>query len=182
MKRILAIVTLVLVVVSGCSASSEEIYFKDYSEGKSQVIYNYLLENGDLSPVQVASITAVIKQLSNFDTSFHENGTTGLMCWTFGHEKQLNEFAQEKGSPVTNLYTQLDFILEEVNPDSEYYQLYKYQGYTTKDWIEASTPEESVLAFVYTYIRPKTIDEKALQSSARETYEDCTSSKGRQNS
>ena len=180
MKRILGFIVAFIIIIVGCSAPSEEIKFKDYSEGKTQIIYSYLLENGDLSPTQAAGITAVIKQQSNFDTSVHQNGTTGLMCWSFKREKQLNEFAREKDSTVTNLYTQLDFILEEIDSDSEYYQLIEYHGYSPEDWKKASTPEKSALAFVYIYVRPGTFDEDALQSSANEIYEACTSSKSRQ--
>lgn len=178
-KRILGLALIVVLVVA-CYSVLSEINSKDYSEGKTQVVYNYLLENGDLSPTQAAGITAVIKQQSNFDTSVHQNGTVGLMCWTFEREKQLTQFAQERGSKVTDFYTQLDFILEEVNSDSEYYQLIKYRGYSPEDWEKASTPEESALAFVYIYVRPGTFNEDALQASANEIYEACTSSKSRQ--
>lgn len=132
MKRILGFIVAFIIIVVGCSALSE-INFKDYSEGKAQIIYSYLLENGDLSPTQAAGITAVIEQQSNFDTSVHQNGTVGLMCWTFEREKQLTSFAHKKGNELTDLYAQLDFILEEVNSDSEYYQLIEYRGYSPED-------------------------------------------------
>lgn len=181
MKRILSAILLVIIIFTGCSHS--EIGFKDYSEGKEEVVYNYLLKNGDLSPVQAASITAAIKQESNFDTTVHDKNdmiTTGLMCWSFAREDRLAEYAQIKGKEVTDLYLQLDFILEEINIDSEYYQMVENKGYSVEDWQNASTPEESVLVFTYLYVRPGYIDEEALQALSREVYEACTSSKDRQ--
>ena len=180
MKRILSAILLVIIFSTGCSHS--EIGFKDYSEEKEELVYNYLLENGDLSPVQAASITAAIKQQSNFDTTVHDSsiGSTGLMCWCFTRKDRLAEYAQIKGKEVTDLYLQLDFILEEINSDSEYYQMVENKGYSVEEWENVTTPEESVLVFTYLYVRPGYIDEEALQALSREIYEACTSSKDRQ--
>ena len=119
-KRISIIVTIVFVfiVAVGCFVSSKETSSKDDTSKKAKLVYNYLLEKGDLSPEQAAGITAVIQQQSNFSTKVHDSGdisTTGLMCWSFLREKQLTEFASKRGNEVTDLYSQLDYIQNIIN-------------------------------------------------------------------
>lgn len=175
-KRISIIVTIVFVfiVAVGCFVSLKETSSKDDTPKKAKLVYNYLLEKGDLSPEQAAGITAVIQQQSNFSTKVHDSGdisTTGLMCWSFLREKQLTEFASKRGNEVTDLYSQLDYILEEIDINSEYYQLIEYNGYTPEDWLNSETPEEAALSFCYIYIRPANVDRDNLQALSREIYE-----------
>ena len=179
-KRIsIFIVTIVFVFIMavGCFVSSKETSSKDDTSKKAKLVYNYLLEKGDLSPEQAAGITAVIKQQSNFNTSVHDSGdisTTGLMCWSFARQEQLVEFASKRGKELTNFYTQLDFILEEIDVNSEYYQLLaRCKRYTLDDWNTAPSPEQAALSFTCIYVRPATVDQESLQALAREIYEAC---------
>lgn len=177
-KRISIIVTIVFVfiVAVGCFVSSKETSSKDDTSKKAKLVYNYLLEKGDLSPEQAAGITAVIKQQSNFSTKVHDSGdipTTGLLCWSFARQEQLAEFASKRGKDKTDIFTQLDFILEEIDVNSEYYQLTWCKRYTLDDWNTAPSPEQAALSFTCIYVRPATVDQESLQALAREIYEAC---------
>lgn len=177
-KRISIIVTIVFVfiVAVGCFVSSKETSSKDDTSKKAKLVYNYLLEKGDLSPEQAAGITAVIKQQSNFSTKVHDSGdipTTGLLCWSFARQEQLAEFASKRGKDKTDIFTQLDFILEEIDVNSEYYQLTWCKRYTLDDWNSAPSPEQAALSFTCIYVRPATVDQESLQALAREIYEAC---------
>ena len=176
-KRISIIVTIfVFIVAVGCFVSSKETSSKDDTSKKEKLVYNYLLEKGDLSPEQAAGITAVIKQQSNFSTKVHDSGdisTTGLMCWSFARQEQLAEFASKRGKDKTDIFTQLDFILEEIDVNSEYYQLTWCKRYTLDDWNTAPSPEQAALSFTCIYVRPATVDQESLQALAREIYEAC---------
>lgn len=176
-KRISIIVTIfVFIVAVGCFVSSKETSSKDDTSKKEKLVYNYLLDKGDLSPEQAAGITAVIKQQSNFSTKVHDSGdipTTGLLCWSFARQEQLAEFASKRGKDKTDIFTQLDFILEEIDVNSEYYQLIWCKRYTLDDWNTAPSPEQAALSFTCIYVRPATVDQESLQALAREIYEAC---------
>lgn len=95
------------------------------------------------------------------------------MCWSFARQEQLAEFASKRGKDKTDIFTQLDFILEEIDVNSEYYQLTWCKRYTLDDWNTAPSPEQAALSFTCIYVRPATVDQESLQALAREIYEAC---------
>ena len=167
-KRLLFVGAILLVICLGILM----VCFLNKETSKEQIAYEYLLKNGDLSPEQAIGIVANIRKESNFDTSVHEDAvhSTGLMCWAFGREEQLSEFAEAKGEEVTSFYLQLDFILEELSNSSEFanYQLMNFRGYTIEDWEDAQSPEDAALIFAYLYGRPGNLNETHLRDLATE--------------
>mgnify|MGYP001625124677 FL=1 len=174
-KRLLFVGAILLIIclalLTACFLKRETI--------KEQLAYEYLLKNGDLSPEQAVGIVANIRQQSNFDTSVHEDvvHSTGLMCWAFGREEQLSEFAEAKGEEVTSFYLQLDFLLEELSNSSEFtnYQLMNFHGYTIEDWEDAQSPEDAALIFAYLYVRPGKLNETHLMNLAAEIADEVPS-------
>lgn len=157
LQRVLCGCGLVLLVIVITFALNTYKTSPDESSS-TKLAYDYLLENSNLSSMQAIGILANIQQQSNFDSSVHSNTgfeTVGLMCWCYQREVELSNYAKLTNRKSTDFYTQLDFILEEINPSSEYatYQLIDYNGYTVEDWINAKTPEESAKAFSNIYLR-----------------------------
>ena len=175
-KKRMLLGALILLIIGNAMLLVATLLHKNIEQEEvnpEQEAYEYLLQNGDLSPEQSIGIVANIRQQSNFDTSVHDDGTfhsTGLLCWTMTREEQLSEFAEEKGEEVTNFYLQLDFILEELKDSSEYanFQLVNYHGYTVEDWNKVQSPEEAALAFAYLYVRPGHLNETTLRDLAAE--------------
>lgn len=120
--------------------------------------FKFLTENG-LSDVQACGIMASIEINSNFNTDaadLNDNGY-GLLFWVEERKDALEKFADIQGKPINDLKLQLNFLLEELNPDSENYQLSSYNSYTPEDFWNASSPEEAALSFCNIYERPSTV-------------------------
>lgn len=135
--------------------------------------YKFLLENG-FSPIQASAILAEIKAESNFNcqaVSVNNMGY-GLMQWGHYRKQYLQEFADKIDKPVDEFETQLLFMLEELNPESEYYELkYSYEGYKEEQFWNAQTIEEAVKSFCMLYAKPHTVDFESRLGMAQEYYE-----------
>lgn len=76
-------------------------------------VYVYLKEKG-LTSIQVAAIMGNIEQESSFDEKCIEEGNGigfGLIQWSFGRRTEL----ENRYSDPSNIYNQLDFLLEELD-------------------------------------------------------------------
>lgn len=78
-------------------------------------IYKGLKRRG-MSPVMAAAFVGNIGQESGFNPAVVNSiGAAGLVQWLDGRRQRLNSFAASKGTEWTDVDTQLDFILHELN-------------------------------------------------------------------
>lgn len=66
----------------------------------------------------------------------------------------MKAFADEKGKDVSDFKTQLEFLVSELSPTEDNYQLISYNGYAPADWESADNVEDSIEALVWTFYRP----------------------------
>lgn len=141
---------------------------------KEKRTYIFLTEHG-MSPVQAAGIMAAIECESQFDsaaTNFNQTNY-GLLQWSFQRKDQLEAFAKTNGKSIDDFETQLAFLIEELNPQSEvatYQLLSSYKGYELSDWLNAKTPEQASRAFCMLYESPGLVDLEVRDSLARNFY------------
>lgn len=125
--------------------------------------YNFFIEEG-FSSEQATSIVALIRSSSNFDSSVTSNDGNfyGLCQWGYGRLENLESFADEKGKDVSDFETQLEFLVSELSPSEDNYQLISYNGYAPADWETADNVEDSIEALVWTFYRPASESGEAL--------------------
>ena len=156
-KKVALVLAAIFVVVAVFA------YMANLPKEKTEVdvethVYVFLLEEG-FTPVQASGILANIKLESNFDstaTSIDGLGF-GMLQWTGIRRENLEQFAEEIGTPVDEVDTQLMFLAEEINPESEYCAIlgeYSFQGYQWTDFLEATNPRDAAKAFSMVYARP----------------------------
>ena len=135
--------------------------------------YQFLLKNG-FSPIQASGIMASIKMNSNFDptaTAPNDLGY-GLLQWTYIRFERLEKFSKEIGKPINDAETQLLFMMEELNPESEYYIPFKsYMEYKWDDFENAKNPKEAAENFMMVYTAPYKLNEQVLDKLAEEFYQ-----------
>lgn len=158
MKRKLVLVLAAIFVVVAVFA-----YMANLPQEKVEVsvrthTYGFLIDEG-FTPVQASGILANIKLESNFNptaTSIDGLGF-GMLQWTGIRRERLEQFAEEIGKPVDEVDTQLMFLVEEINPDSEYYTFFgenSYQGYQWTDFLDVTNPRDAAKAFSMVCARP----------------------------
>lgn len=117
------------------------------ADDKKKYSYNYLISKG-LSPIQAAGVVGNLQQESNFDTKvlgFDKTGSVGIAQWLGERKTNLLNFAKNKGKEYSDLDTQLDFIIHELNTtEKNAYKALK----------QANTVEEATKAFAWKYERP----------------------------
>ena len=125
--------------------------------------YKFFIEEG-FSSEQATSIVALIRSSSNFDSSATSNDRNfyGLCQWGYGRLDSLKSFADEKGQDVSDFKTQLEFLVSELSPTADNYQLISYNGYAPADWETADNVEDSIEALVWTFYRPASESGEAL--------------------
>ena len=120
-------------------------------------IYNFLLEKG-FDSIQASGILASAKQNSNLDwtaNSVPDGECYGLFQWTYIRLENLEHFANSNNMTVEELDTQLLFLIEEVDSESEYYiGEIQYKGYELEEFWEAQTPSQAAMIFNMAYTRP----------------------------
>lgn len=85
------------------------------TDASPQGIYQGLKSRG-MSPLLAAAFVGNIGQESGFDPAVvNPIGAAGLVQWLDGRRQRLNTFAATKGTHWTDVDTQLDFILHELN-------------------------------------------------------------------
>ncbi len=83
--------------------------------------YDYLQRRYNLTPVQAAGVVGNLMQESSMNTGARNRGdgsdgsdSIGIGQWNGGRAKALRAFAADRGKPVTDLDTQLDFVHHEL--------------------------------------------------------------------
>src|SRR3989344_1203279 len=84
-----------------------------------EIAFNFLVNEGKFSPELAAAFVGNFRQEAGSQmTTIAENpssGATGIAQWLGGRKTNLFAFAAEKGKPATDLMTQLEFVLHELN-------------------------------------------------------------------
>ena len=155
-KKILVFLTLAAVLlliftfgfVYGYRANQPEITPQEKT-------FKFLTENG-FSDAQACGIMACIEISSNFNSAAEDLNHTGygLMFWCNQRREILEQYALMLNKPLDDLEMQLEFLLDELNPESENYQLVAYNGYSPENFWNSTTPEEAALSFCCIYEKP----------------------------
>jgi hypothetical protein len=77
-----------------------------------------LLINGGMNTGQAAAVMGNMYAESSFNSDRHEVGNDigyGLVQWSFGRRTNLENFAKQKGVPVSDVAMQIEFLLNEYN-------------------------------------------------------------------
>lgn len=90
------------------------------------IIWDFLKVNG-YTDIQAAAIIGNLYQESGLNPSRTEYGTgegIGLVQWSFGRKQQLKDFCFAKGANWTDLNSQLEFLVKELN-SSQFHKKHK---------------------------------------------------------
>lgn len=122
----------------------------------------FALKDAGYSEVVIAGIMGNIYQESHFKSDLvnASSGATGICQWTSPRLEALQKYAASKGVDVTDVDTQIDFLLTEINkgagPAAGYATdaLMANNGYSKYSFKEQTTIEGAVEAFCWTFERP----------------------------
>ena len=113
-----------------------------------EVVWDYLKAAG-YSDIQVAGIIGNLYQESGLNPARVEsNGEgIGLVQWSFGRKQNLINYASSKGKDWTDLESQLEFLVDELD-SKQFYQPYK------DTFINPYSVSEATEAFCFGFERP----------------------------
>ena len=129
----------------------------------------FALKNAGYSEIAVAAVMGNIQYESGFNSSLEEAGNGigfGLCQWSFGRRDALEAYATSKGVDVSDIQTQIEFLIAELTPGggANGYASYqmggtsssKYDGnrYTVSDWKNATDVKTATIAFMAIFERP----------------------------
>jgi len=133
-----------------------------YGNSTEEKIWFALKEAG-YTEIAIAGVMGNIYGESGFDPEAIEaaNGEGhGLCQWSYGRKLQLFKYAESKGVSWTDVNTQIEFLITEIEgtgPASGYATAQMgsvYNGYRKSDWENATTVEDATTAFCYVFERP----------------------------
>jgi lambda family phage tail tape measure protein len=119
-----------------------------YDKSRAAAIADYLESRG-LAPMQVAGIVGNLAQEApggrgTFGTAMSgDQGSVGLAQWRLDRKDALQAYAGSRGAPVTDLKTQLDFLLTEAKKRGDLNAM-----------LSASSPAEASKIFADRFERP----------------------------
>lgn len=125
-------------------------------------IVSYLVSKG-LTPEQASGIAGNLYMESGFNTKILGDGGSsyGLAQWHAGRKNQLFNWSKTNNLDVTNLKTQLDFLLYELNG--------KY-GRAFSLIKQSKTPSESASIFAKYYEKPQSTDYSKRAGAAEDIF------------
>lgn len=84
--------------------------------GNEEKIWNYFIQELGLNDIQAAAIMGNMEQESSFDPKIvnPRSGAYGIAQWLGNRKTNLENLAQSKGKPVSDLGLQLDFLKSEL--------------------------------------------------------------------
>lgn len=121
--------------------------------------WNFLIGQG-YSEIAVAGLMGNIHQESfGFDPAIVKNGGSGegigLVQWSKGRRKQLENYAASQGKHWSDVDLQLDFLLMELTPGGSQYADFQFiPSSAYEQWKNASSIEEATRIFSRTFERP----------------------------
>ncbi len=113
-----------------------------------EVVWDYLKDAG-YTDIQVAGIIGNLYQESGLNPARVEsNGEgIGLVQWSFGRKQSLINYASSKGVDWSDLETQLEFLVDELD-SKQFYQPYK------DSFMNPYSVSEATEAFCFGFERP----------------------------
>ena len=132
-----------------------------YGNSAEEVVW-FALKDLGYSEYAIAGVMGNIYGESGFNPAAVESNGEGIgLCqWSYGRKKQLIEYANSKGKEWSDLNTQIEFLITEIEGTglaSGYatpQMQYKYKGYTKNDWKNAQDIDTATTAFCYVFERP----------------------------
>ena len=108
------------------------------------------------------------------DTFIHDGQGFGIAGFTwYTCKAAVYDIAKDSGKSVTDATVQVEALLQMVDPTSSVFAMDTGKhGYSYESWVNATSPEEAALAFLWTYEKPNDSDAMAdvRTSKAREYY------------
>ena len=113
-----------------------------------EIVWDYLKDAG-YTDIQVAGIIGNLYQESGLNPARVEsNGEgIGLVQWSFGRKQSLINYASSKGKDWTDLESQLEFLVDELD-SKQFYQPYK------DTFMNPYSVSEATEAFCFGFERP----------------------------
>lgn len=113
-----------------------------------EIVWDYLKDAG-YTDIQVAGIIGNLYQESGLNPARVEsNGEgIGLVQWSFGRKQNLINYASSKGKDWTDLESQLEFLVDELD-SKQFYQPYK------DTFMNPYSVSEATEAFCFGFERP----------------------------
>lgn len=119
------------------------------ADSKALQVYDRLIQHG-FSPAAAAGIVGNIKAESNFDTTAKgkadKTQSLGIAQWNFGRKQGLFDFAKKQGRKISDLDTQVDYIVHELKQPE-----FAKAAAALKT---ARTPAEAAVSFMNHYEKP----------------------------
>ncbi|WP_153344091.1 phage tail tip lysozyme [Nocardia aurantia] len=83
----------------------------------AKAIYDYLIDHYHLTPAQAAGIVGNMQTESSFNTGAWNSreGALGLCQWEGGRLTALKAYAKAHNQPITDMKTQVDFMMSEMH-------------------------------------------------------------------
>ncbi len=122
------------------------------------------LRNAGFSEIATAGAMGNIEAESNFQASSVEVGSQegiGLCQWSFDRRDGLEAFAASRGTSWEDVAIQIEFLIAELTPGggADGYASYiigsGLYGYNGDDWRNATTIEDAVNAFCWSFEKPR---------------------------
>lgn len=141
----------------------------------TEQVWNFLRSAG-VPAVQAAGIMGNIQGESDFRPDLIEHGSGvgfGLCQWSYGRRTALENYAASKGKPASDLQTQLEFLMTELEPG--HFNSYYTGENNYRKYMEATDPETATYYFMWGWERPAAWAGKASlikrQTAARTYYD-----------
>ncbi len=121
---------------------------KEDNRTTEEVVWDYLKAAG-YSDIQTAAIIGNLYQESGLNPArIESNGEgIGLVQWSFGRKQNLINYASSKGKDWTDLESQLEFLVSELD-SKQFYQQYK------DTFMNPYSVSEATEAFCFGFERP----------------------------
>lgn len=156
-----------------------------YGSSVQEKVWWALLDAG-YSKIAAAAVLGNIQWESGFDPTKIESGSgvgLGLCQWSYTRRTQLEAYIASKGTDTSDVNTQIEFLLAELDPNSGNpfadYQLqgqsssaYDGNSYTASDWSNATDIATSTTAFMALFERPDYNPQKNHLSSRIQSAEE----------
>ena len=141
----------------------------DIQGGNAQEMVWYALRSAGYSEIATAAVMGNIENESGFRSDAIESGNgigLGLCQWSFGRRTSLESYISSKGTDTSDIKTQIEFLLGELNPagGADGYAKFQMSGnsssayngisYTYNDWKDATDIEDATWAFMALFERP----------------------------
>ena len=149
---------------NGFNATGAEMALPKGKSISAKSAVDYLVSKG-LSPAQAAGVVGNLIKESTLDSGAQNKaeGAYGLAQWRGSRLQDLAQFASSRGKEISDVNTQLDFIMHEMNNKES----------RAGAMLRASnTAEEAAFNFGKYYERPKTVEQSrmAYANSALKEY------------